>query len=276
MNYKILLIGIMLLLAGGCANTSLSVTDTSGLDFLNGCSFDTIVGTDCLVLSAHNPDVDNSGTKEDIWEGGGLMVYLTTAQKYNISSTSTDDDFGGIGITTLFVRGLNSTFDIVDEVIIMDGTTTVQTVNEYIRPVFLAGVGAGSAENNLGIITATSAITGDLQIQMDEDEGLSKNSQFTVPRGQTMIIKKVQISATKSGGQSPIVQVKGRIRFFGTNVWIETFDFKLDTSVSDSLVIDQPISNMIAERADFRIEVTTTTDNVDVTSRSWLIFRSND
>ena len=111
---------------------------------------------------------------------------------------------------------------------------------------------------------------------MDEDEAISKNSQFTVPINHTMIIKKIQIGVTKGGGQAPIVQVKGKVRFLNSNIWIETFDFKLDTSVADILIIDNPISNMLVGGSDFRLEVTADKDNVDVTSRTWLIIREDD
>ena len=276
MKKNIIIIMFIAIFLAGCTNTNVGLIDQDSPLFIDACSFDFIEGTDCLVLSSHNPDVDNSGSKEDLWEGGGLMTYLTVAQKYNISSTSIQDNSTGTGLRLLFVRGLDENYTVQTEIITMDGLTVVQTVNEYIRPMFIAGVSGGSEETNLGIITATSANTGDLQIQMDVDEAISKNSQFTVPDGEVMIIKKIMIGATKSGGQSPIVQVKGRVRFFGTNIWIETFDFKLDTSVNDILIIDQPISNMLVSRSDFRLEVTTSTDNVDVTARTWMIFRPNE
>ncbi len=273
---KILLIALTVLLISGCTNTNVAIAEAPFItDYINDCSIDLIPGTDCLVLSGHNPDLDNSGNKEDIWEAGGLMVYQTVAQKYNITSTSSDDTLGGIGLQVLFVRGLDENFTTITEVVNMAGTGTVQTVNEYIRPVFIVGVLGGSAQQNVGILTATTAITGDIQIEMDEDEGISKNSQFTVPINHTMIIKKIQIGVTKSGGQAPIIQVKGRIRFLNSNIWIESFDFKVDTSVTDSLIIEQPISNMLAGGTDFRIEVTSDSDNVDVTSRTWLIIRED-
>ncbi len=277
MNKKNILLTILtLFLLAGCTSTNLAIAEAPfTTDYLNDCSFDLIVGTDCLVLSAHNPDLDNSGSQEDIWEGGDLMVYQTVAQKYNISSTSANDAAGGTGVTLIFVRGLDENFVTVEEVLTMNGSNTIQTVNSYLRPVFIAGINAGSSQTNEGIITATTETTGDLQIQMDEGEGLSKNSQFTVPINHTMLVKSILISVTKVGGQSPIVQIKGMVRLFQSNVWIETFDVKVDTSVSDGRTVELPVSNMISGGSDFRIEGTSTHDNVDVTTRSALIIKQN-
>ena len=273
---KLLLLILPIFLLVGCSTTNIAIAESPfTTDYINDCSLDLINGTDCLVLSGHNPDVDNSGNKEDIWEAGGLMVYQTVAQKYNITSTSSDDTLAGIGAQLLFVRGLNENYTTVTEVVSMVGTGTVQTVNKYLRPAFMVAVLGGSSQQNLGIITASAAITGDVQMQMDEDEAISKNSQFTVPLNHTMIIKKIQIGVTKSGGQAPIVQIKGRVRFINSNIWVETFDFKLDTSVADTFMLNQPISNQLISGTDFRIEVTTDKDDVDVTSRTWLIIKED-
>lgn len=257
------------------ASLNVSITNEPLLDWTTECSLNRVSGTNCLVLSSHNPDVDNSGSREDIWEGDGRMTYLTTAQTLNITSTSSDDAIGGIGLTTLFVRCLDENFVTIEEIILMNGTNTVQTTMECFRPAFIAGVFGGSSEENLGDITATSSVTGDLQMQMDSLEGLSKNSQFTVPANQTATIKAVYFGATKVGGQAPIVEVKGKARFPGTSIWIQTFDFKIDTSVGYEFILIQPIGNELVEGTDYRLETTSTVDNTDVLARTYVVFQDN-
>lgn len=280
---KYIILILSLLLFSGCAGSSIAVVDigndgqsVGAIDFETACSLDLINGTDCLVLSSHNPDVDNSGGREDLWEAGGRMVYLNTSEFMNITSTSTDDDLGGTGLTTLFMRCLNENLTTTDEIIIMDGTNIVQSTTSCLRPVFIAGVAGGSTQENQGTITATSAETGHIQMQMNMNEGLSKNSQFTVPANHTAIIKQVIFGATKSGGQEPIVELKGKARFLGTSIWVQSFDFKLDTGVADLIVLDQPISNQLVAGTDYRLEVTSSLDNTDVLARTYVIFREND
>jgi len=262
---------------GSSPNATVNINITSEPKAWNTeCSFNTIPGTDCLVLSANNPDVDNSGSKEDVWEGGGLMTYLTTAQTYIVVSTSTDDTVTGIGARTALVACLNEDFVQTLEVINLNGTTPVETTIECIRPIVLVILTGGSSEFNEGFITATSSVTGDLQIAMGVEESISKNSQFTVPANQTMIIKQITLGATKIGGQTPIVNIKGKRRVIGTSIWTETFNERIDTSVSDRITLMQPIGNEFNEKTDFRLEVTTTADNTDVTARIYMVFRDNE
>lgn len=239
-------------------------------DLMTLCSFDLTIAN-CLEFTGHNPDVDNSGSMEDVWEGGGLLVYQTVAELQNISSTDPDDTAGGTGARTLFVQCLNENFTLVQEIVSLNGTTIVQTVNKCIRNRFVAVFTSGSSGFNEGIITLTSAVTGLLQVEMDEEEAFDKNSHFTVQAGHSAIIKKIMFSTTKSGGQSPIVEFKGKLRFFGSNTWTETFDFKIDTSINDHLIMENPFSNTITEKSDTRIEVTSSTDNVDVNTRIWIM-----
>lgn len=270
---KMIIIGIVcLLLLSGCKTTNIAILDPEALDFTTSCSLNLMANTDCLALSSNNPDVDDSGSREDIWEGGGLLPYLTTAQTLDIVSTHANDTLGGSGLNTLFVSCINDTGFVATEILNMNGTTPVETSIECFRPRFMAGVFGGDSEENAGTITATSSSSADLQMQMNPRDGLSKNSHFTVPTGQIATIKAIYFGATKTGGQSPIVQVKGKARFFGTNIWVQTFDFKLDTSVSDVFTLIQPISNELVARTDYRLEVTSSTDNTDVLARTYVVF----
>jgi hypothetical protein len=275
MNKLILLIFFTVFLAG-CGSVGIAVVDRDMTPQL-AASLDLAEGVQAQVYSAHNPDVDNSGSMEDIWEGDGLMVYLNEAEFLNISSTSAADTNGSTGAWNVFVICLDENFSFIQELVVLDGLNTVQTVNKCLRPRAMSVLQAGSSTYNEGIISATSATTGNLFDTMDAEESTSKNSHITVPKGFTLVLNKILFSATKSGGQEPIIEFKGKIRLgqFENASWIETFDIKLDTSISDHIVLDNFISNDLDEMTDFRIEVTSTTDNVDVNTRLWWYFVNN-
>jgi hypothetical protein len=281
-NKIIMMLFVCLLVAGCSSDTNVFIADevtvtNNGSELMpfvgfgTLCSFDAVPTASCLVFTGHNPDVDDSGSREDVWEGGGLLVYQTVAEFQNIVSTDTDDSVGGTGARTLFIQGLDENYTLITELVSLNGTNVVQTVNKYIRNRFVAVFTSGSSEFNEGVITVTSADSGLLQVQMDETEAFDKNSQFTVAAGRTAIVQKIMFSSTKSSGQSPIVEFKGKIRFFGSNTWTETYDFRLDTSVNDLIIMDNPFSNTLSEKTDFRIEVTSSHDNVDVNTRIWII-----
>ncbi len=292
MKIGIVVLGIVtMLLLSGClqrvpdvyvGSNEIKVINTADeiiptLDFLTSCSFDLMDGVSCLAFTGHNPDVDNSGSQEDVWEGGGLLVYQSVAEIQNITSTDIDDTDGGTGAQSLLFSCLNADYVVVTELITMNGTSTVQSANECIRNRFVAVFTSGSSGFNEGIITVTSADSNLLQVQMDIGEAFDKNSQFTVAANHTAIIKQVLFSATKTGGgQSPIVEFKGKIRFFGSNTWTETYDFKIDTAVGFFLAMENPISNQLSGKTDIRTEVTTTQDNTDVNVRFFIIEVENE
>lgn len=294
MNLKIiLLLGIVLMLSA-CTNTGVFVDDNNICDpvdsaecatvdketlyvkdYLDSGSLGQIDGVNMFVLSSHNPDVDDSGSREDIWETGGLLVYLNTSETLNIVSDSAEDGINGTGMRNVLVSCLDGNLTLINQIITMNGTTNVTTPLGCLRPRLMLGLIAGDTQENQGTVTATSSVTGNIQMEMGPLEGTTKNSQITVPANTTAIIKKVIIGATKSGGQAPIVEVKGKIRFLNRNIWIQTFDFKLDTSVSDLFILDNPISNELPAGTDFRIEVTSSIDNTDVLARTFFIFEED-
>lgn len=276
MKFKFLFLTLALILFSACSvgTTGIAIVpdDTVLKDFNLEMSFNRISGYNAVAFSSRNPDVDNTGSREDIWEGGGLMTYLVDPERYNITSTSPLDSSTGTGLRNLEVRCLNINGTIISQPIPMNGTGIVQTDLPCLRPISMVGTSGGNLQENQGTITATSAVTGNLQLQMNIFEGVSKNSHFTVPSNNTAIIKQIQFGATKGAGQSPIIEVRGKIRRPFEAIWRQTFDFKLDTSVSDIIVIAQPLSNEIPEGSDFRLEVNSDTDNVDVQARMWVVF----
>ena len=91
-------------------------------------------------------------------------------------------------------------------------------------------------------------------------------------------MNKILLSATKTGGgQSPIVEFKGKVRLGSVEngSWIQTFEVKIDTAVNDQIIIDNFLQNDLTEMSDYRIEVTTTQDNTDVNARLWWYFINN-
>lgn len=275
---KILLLIASVLLLSGCTSTNIALVDPitpPNYNFL--VTTERAVGVQAQVYSAHNPDVDNSGNKEDIWEGGGLLTYLDVAQTMTIVSTSVNDVTNGTGAWGIFLICIDENWDFAQELIPLTGTTPVVSTIKCIRPRSINVIQAGSSGFNEGVITATSTVTGDLQDIVNEEESTSKNVFISVPRGFTLVLNKLLLITTKTGGQTPIVEFKGKIRLGNVQnaSWIQTFDIKLDTSVTNYIIIDNFIQNELNEMSDYRIEVTTTHDNTDVNARLWWYIINN-
>lgn len=148
----------------------------------------------------HNPDVD-VGT-EDVWEDGGTLTRMTSAETMNIVSTSTDDDGSpvGTGARTVQVDGLDGDFVAASEVVTMNGTTDVLTSNTYIRvsDLMVLTADATATNSNLGIITATASSAATVQAAMGVGDGLSHGIHYTVPAVKTGYLTKVELNVARN------------------------------------------------------------------------------
>lgn len=118
-----------------------------------------IQGHSSVTVFGYNPDLDTS--EESIWPDGGTVPHPAAASVLAIASTSTDDDGSpaGTGARTVFIEGLDGSYNVVSETVILNGTTNVSTTNSYlyVNQFYVATVGSGGA--NAGDITAKVSTT---------------------------------------------------------------------------------------------------------------------
>ena len=226
-----------------------------------------------VIVPSHNDDID-SGVEEDIWEEGGSLSYLSSAETMNIVSDSTADDGdpAGTGARALLVTGLNGSHVLTTEVVTMNGTSNVLTSNSYLRIRSILVVTAGSGLANAGIITATASSAGTVQCTIAAGESLSQNSQYTVPAATTAYIIDIVFSTTKEGGGTPVVHFKGFVKTSSANAaWLQVFDQHLDTGVTNTERLQQLVMPELAAKSDIRMAATTTVNNTEVTARMFIV-----
>jgi len=157
---------------------------------------------------------DIKTTEEDIWSGGGVWVAPTQARIHQISSTSLNDTAAGTGARTIIVRGLQSwSLKQVSEVITMNGTANVPTVNEYVIINHMIVLSKGSASVNVGVITAIADTDGTVTAQINPDEGVDQMNVFGIPDIQTAYFKNYYVSFNKTSPSFGFVNVRGLINF---------------------------------------------------------------
>jgi len=233
-----------------------------------------ISGHKPAIIVAHNQDVDTASA-EDIWEGGGFLVYLTAAETMEIASSDATDTSAGVGARTVLVSGLDTNYNEISETVTMNGVANVTTSNSYLRIHSLKVVTVGTDFDNAGNITATATTAATLQCLMGVGESISKNSQFTIPANKTGYILKTDFASTKTGaGQLPVVEFKCKVKTLN-GAWIQLFDVKFDTASESVVLIDQPVMIAIEEKTDIRTEVSTTQNNTEVFLRLYLMLVDN-
>jgi len=131
---------------------------------------------------------DIPATYETIWCNSSLYVYMSSANRLLISSSSAQDDVGGTGTLTLQLKGLDANYDLLTETITMKGAVPVQTAGSFLRLFTAKSITAGTAGINVGNITITDS-TGVITVgYLEAGEGKTHNAFWTVPNGKTAII----------------------------------------------------------------------------------------
>lgn len=132
-----------------------------------------------------NPDTDTGTLPEDVWSQGGVWVPPTQARIHNIAG-DVNDAPGGTGALTVFLVGLNASYNEISETVIMNGTNNVPTVNSYIFISKMYVLTAGSLNTNSGVITATAVTDVTVTNSIIAGYGESSLGVYQVPLGYTL------------------------------------------------------------------------------------------
>lgn len=173
-----------------------------------------ITGLTSVQKFGMNTDID-AGVPEDVWDGGGLYSWPTSASQMEVLSASgLDDSPAGTGARTVNIQGLDASYAQVNETVTLSGVTPVGTANTYIRVFRMKVLSAGSLEQNAGILTCRPLGGGTTVAQINAGQNQTNMALYTVPAGKTGFISKIFTSATDN-------QTKGfsvfemRVREFG-------------------------------------------------------------
>lgn len=134
----------------------------------------------------YNPAV---GTDfETIWSAGGLYTYPTTATTAVATSSNTGDDNGG----TVHIYGLDSNFDLADEVITIGGSASTTSFIRIFRSVL---TNANTGVSNVGVITIT--VNSIPVSTIVEGYGQSLQCNYTIPRNHNAYLMSFDVGTSK-------------------------------------------------------------------------------
>jgi len=144
----------------------------------------------------YNPSI-GSGAFETIWETGGDYPWQSTAVTVDVVSDDTNDDVAGTGARTLRIQGLDGSYNLAEETVDMDGTTTVTTTQTFLRVFRMSVETAGSSGNNEGTITVTYTGGSDVAATVTAGNGQTLMAVYTIPAGYTGYLLSMNISSGK-------------------------------------------------------------------------------
>jgi len=161
-----------------------------------------IMGHSAVTVFGYNGDLDQ--TEESIWPDGGTVPHPTTASVLDIVSTSTDDDGSpvGTGARTVYIEGLNGSYNVVSETVTLNGTTAVATTNTYlyVNQFYVATAGSGGV--NAGEITAKVGAT--LYDLIAVGYNQRTTAHYCVPAGYTAYLTEAVLTAGQASGSTSV------------------------------------------------------------------------
>lgn len=194
---------------------------------------------------------------------GGDLVVLSAAEQLSIVSTSANDAPGGTGTSQIIIEAVNGDWDLDGEIVTLNGTTPVLTTKSYLGVNRIRAIASGTNLSNVGTITATNNITGNIAAQIDPNDGGSLQCLYYIPRDYDYIVKWVFFNCRKlAGGTAPRV-------LFDLNEYNSTFNtirrrfpIRLEADVTNEDEVDLITPERFSEKT---IIFATATTNVNDT-----------
>ena len=195
---------------------------------------------------AMNPDV--AGT-EQVWPPGTIQVLPTTAGAVSVVSDSAADVMtSGTGAWTCRVWGLDANYEEINETVELNGTTPVVTTLSFLRVFRAYAVLAGTGGVNAGNLSMS--IGGDLQAYIEQDEGQTHISQYTVPAGHVAVLNYYTAMSGRVGNADLAVRLQIKRNGESWRTFSDTFPYEGSFTLARPLII-------LEEKTDVRALVVT-------------------
>lgn len=217
-----------------------------------------LVGSDTSIASRAQGYTATSATSGKVIRATTYTPQGANAQR-SFKSTSANDTAGGTGARTIILNYLDSSFVYKSEIITLNGTNAVNTVNTdiaFIENIIVSSV--GSAGGNVGTINCFTATAGGGSIwgSIAASDNQTFWAHHYVPAGVTCYILSMSSGATVVAGQcnlnhsgnplaadSPQLQIGLTIMHAAANTWDHTFTVPLAIPGPDLIwLVERPVA----------------------------------
>ena len=235
-------------------NSSIKV-DTS---YTERVSLGLVSSSTVFSVRGSNTDIDTAAT-EQINPTGLTIVLPTSAFTAVLVSTSANDTAAGTGARTIFLEGLNASYVVTTETMTLNGLTTVNSANTYIRLRRATVATSGTGTTNAGQITVS--LNGNVQQIIAVGISVSECINYTVPAGKTAILKKFRANSIRPGAGVPVLVLNIYQLPFGASTTIRILQAILDTTTTSDYESDFEYSITLSQKSDFYVTGTTSLNN---------------
>jgi hypothetical protein len=218
----------------------------------------------------YNEDVDTGSAEVIASFGGAFNQKLASGETLDVVSSSTNDtNSSGTGVRQVVVTGVDSNWDLVTEVVNMNGTSTVTTTSSFLGVNRMTIFTSGTADSNVGTITVTATTSGNTMAEMPAGEGTTQQCIFYVPQNYQFLATWLYINAIKTsgGGGNPDVGFKMFVYSAVVDSTFEMYRDNIDLQVETNKQLKPAEPFIVSEKSIMWIESTTTANNTSVRGR---------
>lgn len=217
----------------------------------------------------YNEDVDTAAPEVIAAFGGAFNQKLAAGETLDIvSSSANDTNSSGTGVRQAVIFGVDENWDLVTEVIALNGTSTVTTSNSFLGVNRMTIFTSGSSNSNEGLITATATTSGNTMATMPAGEGTTQQCLFYVPRNYQFLATWLYLNVIKSsGGGNPVVTFKGYVYSNVVDSEFEIFRDGVDSGAEQHLQLMPAEPFVIGEKSILWFEAETNANNTSVRGR---------
>ena len=218
-----------------------------------------IPGYSVLNKFGQNPDID-TGSPEDIWDGGGNYVWPSAAQQMEVvSSSGSDDGPTGDGARSVTISGLDASYNAISETVVMNGVSAVTTALSFLRVFRMIVISAGILEQNAGNIDVQGLGGGDIFARVSIGNNQTQMALYTVPAGKTLYICAIFGSVYNAVGKG-YGEIELRVRVEG-QVFAEKMNMGLASDGTTSFLRQIHIPLSVPAKADVLMKARVTANN---------------
>lgn len=136
------------------------------------------------------------------WENSTALPFLSAEQNLSLVSTSASDT-----AVTILVSGLDGNYQIVQEVVSLNGTTPVGTTNKFFRINDLIT----ASGNAVGDVTAS--YSGTVYAKIIAGRGRNQASVFTVPAGHAFYLNRIDAFTATANNDTKIMTFRNHVTY---------------------------------------------------------------
>lgn len=210
---------------------------------IDGCSF----------FPIQSGEDNTQTTLTDVWGGTGDLVYPTTAETLEISSSSANDTAAGTGSRTglLFSLALDFTEQVTP--FTMNGTTAVTLTGTHFRVQDVVLDTSGADGVNDGVVTLQVSGGGAVRSVANIGNSRSFDSHWTVPLGKSAVV--LQSYTLFEKDYSGNTRAQARDAGTANSSWISNVPVPLYQNIVPFEVMAKPV---LPEKTDFKVQALTT------------------